>query len=108
MNSVNHYRDEIKNLEKAKEVTESTLKDLVDSFIEFVPFKAGDVLIIKDKVMKVDKVNGINNYSSGLTISLNVHYPNSYGGYNNNCNGERITFKELDEIKIVYSKPDEQ
>ena len=104
MNSVLHYQEEIKKLSDAIKVTESTLKDLTDSFIEFIPYKEGDILINKNKVMKVVGVKGINRYSDGLYVQVYVKYPDTYGGYTNKENTESINLNELDKVKILYSE----
>ena len=107
MNSVNHYEQEIKNLKEAIRITESTLKDLVDSFLEFNPFKKGDILLIKDIVVKVSEVLNTYNSSEGIELCVKVYYPNSYGGYNNKTDSIYIKFNDIEKIKIIYSSTEE-
>ena len=108
LNSVSHYVQEIKNLEQAQRVTEATLKDLINSFIEFVPYKKGDVLLRRDTVFKIDGIKEMSRDSNGIYVKLNIHHPSNYGGYLNNVDTTFIHLSELDSIKILFSEPEQQ
>jgi hypothetical protein len=106
LNSVAHYIQEIENLEHAKRVTEATLNDLVNSFIEFVPYKKGDVLLRRDTVFKVAGIKEMGRDSNGIYVKLNIHHPSNYGGYLNNVDTTYIPLSKLDSIKILFSEPE--
>lgn len=112
MNSVKHYLKEIEDLEAAERVTKQTLKDLVESFIEFVPFKSGDIILNGNQVFAVHKVCRTELGYGQIRVIIEVLYPKVGGGYGNSkygCPGtEQFYLKELDAIKIIYSKPDDQ
>lgn len=108
MNSVLHYQKQIKDLKEAIRVTETTLFDLGKSFSEFIPFKAGDVILIGDRVRKIVEVSGTDRYGDGIRIELQVNYPDIDGGYKNSSEKMTIRFTELDNVKILFSEPEKE
>ena len=111
MNSVNHYLKEIEDLKRAERITEQTLDELARSFKEFVPFKSGDLILIEDQIYKVYDVSKTDLQGSGIEILLKILYPSKKGGYEGDTYGPgtlRVKFCDLDRIKIIYSKTDEQ
>jgi hypothetical protein len=108
MNSVLHYQEQIKDLKEAIRVTETTLFDLSKSFAEFIPFKIGDVVLIRDRVMKITEVSGTDRYGDEIRIELQVNYPDNCGGYRNRDERITISFTELDNVKILFSEPEKE
>lgn len=107
LNSVNHYVQEIKNLEQARRVTESTLNDLVNSFIEFVPYEKGDILLLGNTVFRVAKVKEMGRDDKGVYVILHVNYP-LREGYSNDISVVYIRLSNIENIKIIYSEPKQQ
>lgn len=110
LNSVKHYLKEIEDLKNAHNTTKETLGELVSSFVEFISFKPGDIISLRTQVFAVDSVIGTFLTDGVLKVRIKVLYPKRNGGYEKGDYGseENIEFKYLDEIKIIYSKPDEQ
>lgn len=104
LSSIAHYDEELTKLHEAKEVTESTRKDLVNSLIEFVPFSAGDIITNGSRIMKVATVKSVSKWESSYTLYLEIYNVDYEGTYSlDKKRDASMDFMRMHEWAIVRS-----
>ena len=100
---VDDYEEVELDIKRTLKVTRSTISDLVKSFKEQVPYKAGDVILMGDKIRKVRYIEEVVvDLTKHLMIKLKVSYPEKDGGYSKESYDAQIDFDRIEDHKILY------
>jgi len=103
--SIIHYNAEVANLKDALKVTESTLRDVIDSIREFFPFEQGDVITDGVSILKFFEVSHINNDNDPEDIGFYIKYykTDGYTWFERNATGTKvITVGDLPKWKKIF------
>lgn len=92
MKSIEHYKNQIKDLEETIRQNEDVLKDLILSLKEFFPFEVGDILIKDSDIVLISSIDE----SCESYIKISVKLPNGKGDW------ELPSFYSYRERKIPY------
>lgn len=107
--SIEHYNQQIADLQATlKEVTD-VKKQVVRSLEEFCPFTEGDIICYKDEaIRKFRHVYSVSESSTnGLTLNFNAYRDGNYGELSRETSGE-YQFAHPDDWTILkHAKPKE-
>lgn len=101
LRSIEHYTQEIQDMEAAVVVTRQTRKDLIDSLVEACPFSNGQIILREDRIRKIDFCKEVCLSGTGYMVwVMYASRPANSGGWQSS-DEMRIRFDEVEQWKIV-------
>lgn len=105
LNSLAHYDREIERLNAAKQETEKTKSELLQSLREFLPWKPGQIIFKPGKhtdlIFRLVSFKRMYRGLDGIQAEWTVETPTHSGGWDRETT-KYFSFEDMDDWKIIY------